>query len=510
MARSSSPDSSLSISSLLASCSLSSSNTSSHSPSGIAYKDQLYDSASKALEAYIKDYDENLQSPGKITIGKSTRIPVTKKANPRVGSKPPSSIRRPVVRDSDLLSLTTDDLLSFPSDGSLPLSHSSFRGQKYSRTSRKQHVSSWKKQMPLSSPSNRLPKLNILDLQPSFPKGIHKESRRDRSISYGVEDIENKPVLNDQSTFLKESTLPNSYPRWLTSQKSELSVSGLTSVPDVKYPVWLKHHGLLSDSDSESTSHLYQSLETCPRLQTYRRLYGSVPLGRSHSLHVPLNDTYQDNKDSNVAPTDFVYKNITSRQSGMDINNHLNMLSKSLAQEKSEHAKDFLNERFSSPLKNDRSPRTEEILEQERSWEKIPFPLKTPVPVLCGDNDQNVLSASRQNLVEEFLDDCLKKDGQSPVSKFSGGNHHGPVEALKHMLFNLQTFQQNFSQGKPAEQGKEVKNTSKQANSELLHFDQEMFPVNKSLQKAMLHLSRLKELVSDVSVNHKEEKNQEP
>lgn len=62
-----------SISSLLASCSLSSSN-SSNSVGSFHYKDKLYSSASQALQAYIDDFDLSQVYPsastGKISIDK--------------------------------------------------------------------------------------------------------------------------------------------------------------------------------------------------------------------------------------------------------------------------------------------------------------------------------------------------------------------------------------------------------------------------------------------------------
>ena len=56
-----------SVSSLLASCSLSGSSSSS-SDSSFRYKDQLYSSASEALQAYIDDFDLSREHPGANTV----------------------------------------------------------------------------------------------------------------------------------------------------------------------------------------------------------------------------------------------------------------------------------------------------------------------------------------------------------------------------------------------------------------------------------------------------------
>uniref|UniRef100_A0A8C5LVL5 Lung adenoma susceptibility protein 2 n=1 Tax=Leptobrachium leishanense TaxID=445787 RepID=A0A8C5LVL5_9ANUR len=285
----------------------------------------------------------------------------------------------------------------------------------------------------------------------------------------------------------------------MTSQKSELSVSGLTSVPDVRYPVWLKSHGLLSDSDSDAISASYRSLETHSLPKTRRKLQGALSTGASSSLQVPLNDSYQEPEGRNVTRTHPVNRNPTSHPSSIN-NDHTSVLWKRLVQDKIEVA-DAFPKYDPSPLRLHGSPRTDDILEVERSWENVAFPLKPPVPVLCEDDAPGPHSGQKPKLIEDFLNDCLRSDSKVSVSTFSGGHHHGPVEALKHMLFNLQTFQQSIGQGTTTEQAKEEKAIS---NPESLHLEQEAFPVNKSLQKAMHHLSRLKELVGDGGAHHEE------
>ncbi|XP_075442653.1 lung adenoma susceptibility protein 2 [Ascaphus truei] len=530
---SSSPESSISISSLLASCSLSSSNTSSHSFSSIEYKDKLYDSATKALEAYIEDYEGSLQSPivstGKITIrtssdtsNKSSRHCITKTApgNSKGKSKNSfSSMRRRVATEPDLFSLTTDDLLSFPSDGSLPLSQTYLSEQKLQRRSRKQH-GSFVKHPPLSSSQQasslntrtRLDFLNLCDKD--VPDPSYRQSRNMQYITRGTES-ENKPhsykpVASPYS--LKETSLLKGYPRWLTSQKSDLSISGITSIPDVKYPVWLKNHDLLSDSDSQAAYPAYKSSGVCSFPQTSEKQPGTASLDRLGSLHVRFNDSYSDHDVLKKRNTCSSVMADAHYQHDLDIYKHLNTLLKDdpidLLLQKSEHCLDCSRKRLSSPLKNDGSPRTEDVLEAERSWEKIPFPFKSPVPM--SRDDEGLPTCTKSERVCDSLNDCIQNDCPVPVSTFSGGNHHGPVEALKHMLFNLQTVQQSFIQSKTKEPKEECKKISKDADSELRCFDQEMFPVNRSLQKALHHLSRLKDLVEDTSIKQDQEKNLEP
>uniref|UniRef100_A0A8C8SMB7 Chromosome 18 open reading frame 54 n=1 Tax=Pelusios castaneus TaxID=367368 RepID=A0A8C8SMB7_9SAUR len=142
------------VSSLLASCSLNGSNSSSNGL--IHYKDKVYNSASQALEAYIEDFDQSFlssdASTGQICIGQST--PKDFKSSGYV--KPnsiASSFLRQTVCDPDLISLTTDDLLAFPPDGSLPFIHrtSSRSGLQSSKRIRKSLEKSLHRVTPVNS-----------------------------------------------------------------------------------------------------------------------------------------------------------------------------------------------------------------------------------------------------------------------------------------------------------------------------------------------------------------------
>nr|XP_012600958.1 lung adenoma susceptibility protein 2 [Microcebus murinus] len=80
----------------------------------------------------------------------------------------------------------------------------------------------------------------------------------------------------------------------------------------------------------------------------------------------------------------------------------------------------------------------------------------------------------------------------------SGGKHHGPVEALKQMLFNLQAVQESFNQNKSTEPKEEIKLVLEDDISKL-QLKESMVPITRSLQKALHHLSRLRDLVDDTS-----------
>lgn len=143
--------------------------------------------------------------------------------------------------------------------------------------------------------------------------------------------------------------------------------------------------------------------------------------------------------------------------------------------------------------KKDDSPCSLDKLEAERSWENIPVTFKSPVPVNSDDSPQQT---SRAKCAKGFLDDFLNNDNQSCT--LSGGKHHGPVEALKQMLFNLQAVQESFNRNKTAELEEEIKQVSED-NFSKLQLKESMLPITRSLQKALHHLSRLRDLVDDTS-----------
>ncbi|XP_041436559.1 lung adenoma susceptibility protein 2 [Xenopus laevis] len=501
MAGSVSPDSTASISSLLASCSLNSTGPSSRSHTSVTYKDRLYDSASKALEDYIQDYEEGLLSTetkaGKISSRARLNQPIKKRElqhQPSVSSRR----RKPLTRDADLLSLTTDDLISFPSDGSLPLYRPYQSEHKHSGTRKTIYGPSFRKQKSSQTPPAYSKRhLHLMDRETynDIAYGSHKE-RHNGEYSRHVAARGNKTMVLTPPGLRQKTLLPTKdYPRWLTSHKSELSVSGITSVPEAKYPVWLKNHGLLSNSDSELSLDRFKSNQDVLFSEINQRLHRAGTCSYN-----PTRVSYSDDEG--------FYKLKESKHAIGHPKTPLKSENFDLLLQKPEDGDNFKAE-ISSPLHYERSPQTEDFMEAERSWENIPYPVKSPVQVISKDSDLGIYSQSKS---VEDTDGFLTKDHtacRTSVSTFSGGNHHGPVEALKHMLFNLQTFQHSFTQGKTTEQIEEIHKVSKEADEDLRPLDQEMFPVNKSLQKALHHLSRLKELVGDSSMKQYKEKKEE-
>ncbi|GCC21632.1 hypothetical protein chiPu_0020107 [Chiloscyllium punctatum] len=124
--------------------------------------------------------------------------------------------------------------------------------------------------------------------------------------------------------------------------------------------------------------------------------------------------------------------------------------------QKAERFHEVLSQHVSNPAQNQGSPGTEDILEAERSWDNPPVTFKSPVPV--GNSEEEFFEASNPTLTDDSCQDPLNTGHQrnhSGSSGISGGKHHGPVEALKQMLFSLQTVQQSFDH-EDAEESKEI------------------------------------------------------
>ncbi|XP_023386773.1 lung adenoma susceptibility protein 2 isoform X5 [Pteropus vampyrus] len=297
-----------------------------------------------------------------------------------------------------------------------------------------------------------------------------------------------------------ENSLEKNYPRWLTGQKSDLNVSGITSIPDFKYPVWLHNQDLLSDTNSPriykifkedqcSTRHSYQAQRTSRLMSKLDCFdYSFEPSNISNFLSGDkglVNEYKYDSAHSQCQCENPLLPGQSKKPfSGDKIELLILKAKKNL-----EHC----TEELPKSMKQDDSPCSLDKLEAERSWENIPVTFKSPVPVNSGDSLQQ---ASMAKCAKGYLEDFLNNDSQSCT--LSGGKHYGPVEALKQMLFNLQAVQESFNQNKTTEPTGEIKQVSEDDFSKL-QLRESMVPITRSLQKALHHLSRLRDLVDDTS-----------
>ncbi|XP_066208552.1 lung adenoma susceptibility protein 2 isoform X1 [Saccopteryx leptura] len=508
-----------SVSSLLASCSLSGSSSSTRDGS-FQYKDKLYSSASKALQAYIDDFELSQMYPG-VSTGKINidKCPANMPEFSNYIHKPNNafehcdhrkslflSSRRRTVNDMDSISLTTDDLLRLPADGSFSFTCVG-PGHQISKKSKKcigrLSSSDTEKNQNFQESSTAMSNDNLVTpvactsingKQSHKLKNLKLANKTNKCISELSLSSPKKSHFKDSS----EHSLEKNYPRWLTGQKSDLDVSGITSIPDFKYPAWLHRQDLLPDTNGKRIYKTFKEEQHCPRhsyqAQRTSRLmnkldcfeYSCEPSNISDFLRGDeglVNEYKCDSEHTHCQCENLLFPGQNKKPFSGD---KIELLILKAKRNLEHHT-----EELPKPVKQDDSPCSLDKLEAERSWENIPVTFKSPVPVNCDDSPQQ---GSRANCANGVLEDFLNNDNQS--STLSGGKHHGPVEALKQMLFNLQAVQESFNQNKPAEPKGEIKQISEDDVSKL-QWKESMVPITRSLQKALHHLSRLRDLVDD-------------
>ncbi|XP_077077460.1 lung adenoma susceptibility protein 2 [Siphateles boraxobius] len=204
--------------------------------STIRYKDKHYSSASQALDAYICDFHRSLRdsetSTGTLELPKPLPKPHPRSRDVLKTSLTDGELNFlniPVrKRDSERLSVTTDDLLALPNDGSLPVTRTSAL---LSRSG-----SSFPSGMSFSSRSQKRS-----SRRPAPPAS--RESFPVDDLLMGLRSQSQAPppnVLLANQKHLPDTPRSTCLPRWMTSQKSEMDFSGMSSVPDRKYPLWLR------------------------------------------------------------------------------------------------------------------------------------------------------------------------------------------------------------------------------------------------------------------------------
>ncbi|XP_076991553.1 lung adenoma susceptibility protein 2 isoform X3 [Tamandua tetradactyla] len=497
-----------SVSSLLASCSLNGSN-STNSDGSFQYKDKLYSSASQALQAYIDDFDLSQMYPGastgkinveenSITMSKFSEC-IYKPDNAfenldhKKGSNSLPSSKRQAINDIDSISLTTDDLVKLPADGSLPSFIFVGPDHQISRKNKscvgRLGSSNIEKNSDFQKFSIPMDKDNLVT--PVVYANINGK-QRSRLKKPKIVNRTNKCFSESSLTFSKkfsfkdsqEHNLEKNYPRWLTSQKSDLNVSGITSIPDFNYPAWLHNQDLLPDTDSQRIYKAFKE-DQCSSKHNYQAQRTSRFMNKLDCFEYSFEPSKFSNSLSNDKRLVNEYKRDFQRSQCQYENPLLpGQFKKPFSDDKIEllilKAKRNLEhspEELPRSMKNDGSPCSLDKLEAERSWENIPVTFKSPVPVYSDDSPQQT---SRAKYAKEFLEDFLNNDNQTCT--LSGGKHHGPVEALKQMLFNLQAVQESFNQSKTTEPTEEIKQVSEDEFSKL-QLKESMIPITRSLQK---------------------------
>ncbi|CAH1253418.1 C18orf54 [Branchiostoma lanceolatum] len=154
------------------------------------------------------------------------------------------------------------------------------------------------------------------------------------------------------------------------------------------------------------------------------------------------------------------------------------------------------------------SPDTEEILSEERPWERhTNFRKPQPINKQNDTRDRRIGGIKRTGIIGDFLHDVMDEDrSESKEETLTGGEQPGPVEALKNMLFSMQSVQASTarlangvgsddSEDEQTYLGEDTDIPSPVGGSPE-QFRTSTEPGAQSLDRALHHLSRLKLLVT--------------
>ncbi|XP_026194742.1 lung adenoma susceptibility protein 2 isoform X2 [Anabas testudineus] len=476
------------------------------------YRDKSYDSASAALDAYIEDFDMTHQNSGSQT----SRL-VLPHSFPSTPRKVSALRNRDVLRESltdreldflnlpvsslchrdnrDRLSMTTDELLSIPFDGSMPVTHTSAFIQgltSHSRASQHCCCSSRPGHRACArlSSSHTTSQLNH---HPCLIRTPRSSRCRGKPEAVTVKTLDDVPCCSHRevrSEWAKPS-LSLHLPHWFTSNKADMDCSGMTSVPDLKYPAWIQHCGLSEPpppQESELWDHAPRTRAPSWVAELEEDDQTLSQAGSQQSLKdLRLQFAQQisllaaERKNSDVVETLFRDSTIESLIQKAD--HVLNSLSLSSG-------------RADSPADSVSPVKTEDLL----------FAL----PSHCPPSSLNLAGAA-EGATEALTDRGAQALGCS-LRGSSIWTQPGPVEALKQMLFRLQAVEAELQRQQQAsvtptvtdrlqtEETPVKQEVSQRPDSEA---ELEGFPGGLSLQRALHHLSRLKLLVEEPGLKHK-------
>ncbi|KAM6902354.1 lung adenoma susceptibility protein 2 [Xenentodon cancila] len=234
----------------------------------VRYRDQDYDSASAALDAYIEDFDRSRHHVGSLT---GTLVLPHKQTSAssqdRVGSLRNKDVLRERLTDWELdylnlpvsthphpdgasrLSMTTDELLSIPHDGSMPVTCTSAFIQGLLSKSRASQPFPFSTGLASSAwPGLGSDRAKPTHLSQDHYRPLPTRIRRTHSCGGRPKTATVKPAV-DNSSFVHRAVRskwaqPSAslhLPHWLTSNKADMDCSEVSSVPDLSYPAWVQH-----------------------------------------------------------------------------------------------------------------------------------------------------------------------------------------------------------------------------------------------------------------------------
>uniref|UniRef100_A0A1A8MK44 Chromosome 18 open reading frame 54 n=1 Tax=Nothobranchius pienaari TaxID=704102 RepID=A0A1A8MK44_9TELE len=465
----------------------------------IRYRDKDYDSASAALDAYISDFDRSCQNCRSLTGSLVLHNGPSSPTKPRVGSLRNRDVLRERLTDRELdflnlpvsslhhrsnrdrYSMTTNELLSIPYDGSMPVTHTSAFVQglpswseaprSFSPTFRHAHRTS-------AGLDNRAAPFHLN--QTSDPIRPPSSSRcRGRAAMLN-------PAAGASSSAHRAADLH--IPHWLTSNKAELNCSEISSLPDLKYPAWIRRCDV-----SE------------PDLWDERV---SPPTGAPRTVASSwISDLEKDN-DPNDKPAQVGQK---SEISCFQAENQqtLRFLRLQLAEQISVLAAERTGSDSLAALFRDN--RIESLIQKaEQVLNSLSGRTESPADPASSVHTEDLLPSPPPRCPPLLLDSAAGGLEAAPADgdvEVRGCGFHrdnickqpGPVEAMKQMLFRLQSVEAELQRQKEPADPPPFTDSLKTPEKQLVHHDSEFqsFHGPPSLQRALHHLNRLKLLLEE-------------
>ncbi|XP_063746335.1 lung adenoma susceptibility protein 2 isoform X2 [Eleginops maclovinus] len=483
------------------------------------YRDKNYNSASAALDAYISDFERSQSSQWQTGLVLPHSLPSTAMGF-RASTLRNTDVLREHLTDRELdflnlpvsslhhrgnrdrVSMTTDELLSIPYDGSMPVTHTSAYLQVPGLLSQSR------------APEPRAAHRNWDRLSSSHPTPQMKHHHPHPTRSSRCRDRSGAAMLNADvdlapaSPHRQRANRPDPsvclhLPRWFTSNNN-MDCSGISSVPEQKYPAWIQRYDV-SERPPPSESELWNEQD---------------PRGGAPSWVAEL-----DHEDQDRTPTQ-VDSQQTLRDLRLQFAEHISLLA---AENNSAAIMEtvFRDNRLESLIQ-----KADQVLSNLTYAGQVsgadgadgavspenPEELRSPSSHCCPPKSCRD-SVTAGGVTEAPTD----RGAQGPCSGLHGTSmfkQPGPVEALKQMLFRLQAVEaelqrqpQASAAPTPADRPHTQEAPLNQVSTQLqmlmrseAEADLETFPGGPSLQRAMHHLSRLKELVEEPREKQGEER----
>ncbi|XP_078128287.1 lung adenoma susceptibility protein 2 isoform X2 [Sander vitreus] len=504
------------------------------------YRDKIYDSASAALDAYITDFERSRRNSGSLTGNLVLpHSPPSTPSRPRASALRNKDVLRERLTERELdflnlpvsslhhrgnrdrLSMTTDELLSIPHDGSMPVTHTSAfihgllsqsgASRPFSSSSRPAHRT-WDR----PSSSHAAPHLNHHHPHPTRTPRSSRARERPGTVMFNP-DVDISSVSYYRSAHRaarSEWAEPSSslhLPRWFTSNKSDMDCSGITSVPDLEYPAWVQRCDL-SEPPPPSESEPWDD-------------HGTTPPARHQHCQAPRTPSWVaelEDDDPGHKP-----KQVDSQQTLRDLRLQFAEQISLLAAER--NPSDIMETLFRDNRIESLIQKADQVLNSlsQSSGEADPgspadcveeavSPANTEELLLCSSSHcrpftRDFATAAAGGGITEALTDIKAQAQGSGLHRNSILKQPGPVEALKQMLFRLQAVEAEVQRKTQASVAPTISNkdgwqTEKTPEKQRPESEAELesFPGGPSLQRAMHHLSRLKVLVEEREKKHTE------